>query len=156
MKSILACGTLCLLGCAAAHGDQSSATVRHREPSGHTVRVEYRTLEVDGIHIFYREAGPPHAPAVVLLHGFPSSSFVFRDLLPAMGALESFRTRRPPALIVWGRYDPFFTVDGARSYLRDLPDAELHFFDTGHFALETHGDAIAALAQDFLSRRLPH
>jgi pimeloyl-ACP methyl ester carboxylesterase len=67
---------------------------------------------------------------------------------------EFFRRHRPPTLIVWGRDDPFFTVEGAKAYLRDLPDAELHFFDTGHFALETHGEEIVALAQDFLSRRL--
>lgn len=65
-----------------------------------------------------------------------------------------FRDRRPPTLIVWGRRDPFFTVDGARAYLRDLPDAELHLLDAGHFALETHGDEIAALMRDFLGRHL--
>lgn len=46
------------------------------------------------------------------------------------------RTARPKTLIVWGANDAFFTVDGARAYLRDVPTAELHLFDTGHFALE--------------------
>jgi pimeloyl-ACP methyl ester carboxylesterase len=68
---------------------------------------------------------------------------------------EFLRTRRPPTLIVWGRHDPFFTEAGARAYLRDIPDAELHLLDTGHFALETHAAEIAALMGDFLGRRLP-
>jgi pimeloyl-ACP methyl ester carboxylesterase len=66
-----------------------------------------------------------------------------------------FRSRRPPALIVWGKHDVIFPADGAHAYLRDLPDAELHLLDTGHFALEDKGDDIAALMLDFLDRRLP-
>ncbi|MFI7413720.1 alpha/beta fold hydrolase [Streptomyces sp. NPDC049627] len=62
------------------------------------------------------------------------------------------RRHTPPALIVWGTGDPFFTESGARSYLRDLPDAELHLLDTGHFALETHLPRIAPLIADFLDR----
>jgi pimeloyl-ACP methyl ester carboxylesterase len=65
-----------------------------------------------------------------------------------------FRTRRPPTLIVWGRNDEIFPADGARPYLRDLPDAELHLLDTGHFALEDKGDEIAALIRGFLGRQL--
>jgi pimeloyl-ACP methyl ester carboxylesterase len=65
-----------------------------------------------------------------------------------------FRERRPPTLIVWGQRDPFFTLAGAQAYKRDLPDAELHLLDAGHFALETHGSEIASLIRDFLSRRL--
>jgi pimeloyl-ACP methyl ester carboxylesterase len=67
---------------------------------------------------------------------------------------EFLRQRRPPTLIVWGRHDPFFTEAGARAYLRDVPDAELHLLDAGHFALETRGGQIAALMRDFLRRRL--
>lgn len=62
------------------------------------------------------------------------------------------RTHTPPTLIVWGVGDPFFPEPGARAYLRDLPDAELHLFDTGHFALETHLGEIAPLIADFLDR----
>jgi pimeloyl-ACP methyl ester carboxylesterase len=68
---------------------------------------------------------------------------------------ELFRARRFPTLVAWGRYDPLFTVAGAEAYKRDLPDAELHLLETGHFALETHAEAIAALMRDFLGRRLP-
>jgi pimeloyl-ACP methyl ester carboxylesterase len=46
--------------------------------------VEHRTATVDGLSVFYREAGPRDAPAIVLLHGFPSSSFMYRDLLPQL------------------------------------------------------------------------
>lgn len=67
---------------------------------------------------------------------------------------EMFRTRKPPTLVAWGRHDPFFTVEGAQAYRRDLPDAEIHLLDTGHFALETHAGEIAALIRDFLGRRL--
>jgi pimeloyl-ACP methyl ester carboxylesterase len=62
------------------------------------------------------------------------------------------REHTPPTLITWGRHDPFFPEPGARAYLRDVPDAELHLFDTGHFALETHLPEIAPLIADFLDR----
>ncbi|GAA2269071.1 alpha/beta hydrolase [Kitasatospora cystarginea] len=65
------------------------------------------------------------------------------------------RTHTPPALILWGRNDPFFPEPGARAYLRDLPDAELHLFDTGHFALEENLPEIAPLIADFLDRLGP-
>jgi len=73
------------------------------------------------------------------------------DRYPAWHAY--FRKHQPPALIVWGKNDPFFTEAGAQAYLRDLPGAELHFFDTGHFALEEAGNEIAALILTFLARR---
>jgi pimeloyl-ACP methyl ester carboxylesterase len=65
-----------------------------------------------------------------------------------------FRERRPPTLIVWGKNDVIFPAEGAQPYLRDLPDAELHLLDTGHFALEDKGDEIARLMRDFFRRRL--
>ncbi|MGW4330259.1 alpha/beta fold hydrolase [Nocardia sp. NPDC004573] len=65
-----------------------------------------------------------------------------------------FAEHRPPVLITWGEHDEIFGADGARAYLRDLPDAELHLLNTGHFALETHGTEIAALISDFLTRTL--
>lgn len=56
---------------------------------------------------------------------------------------EFFRKYQPKMLIVWGKNDPFFTVEGAQAYLRDIPKAELHLLDTGHFALEDHAEFIA-------------
>jgi pimeloyl-ACP methyl ester carboxylesterase len=67
---------------------------------------------------------------------------------------EYFREHRPPLLAVWGKNDPFFLPPGAEAYKRDIPDAEVHFLDTGHFALETHYQEIAALMRDFLGRKL--
>jgi pimeloyl-ACP methyl ester carboxylesterase len=287
-----------------------------------TPTVLYRTVEVRGLKIFYREAGPPNAPVILLLHGFPSSSFMFRDLIPELAGeyhviapdypgfgqssfpdrktfdytfanltnvidgfltvlkidryalyiqdygsplglrlallhpervsalivqngnayeeglsaawdplrvfwqdptperreavrgwlnaagvryqylagtpatqqnafspdtwtldwallnrpgnidaqldlLYDYRTnvalypefqrflreRRPPILIVWGKFDPFFTVEGARAYQRDVPAAEVRFFDTGHFALETHAPEIGRLMREFLKKK---
>ncbi|BCK53500.1 alpha/beta fold hydrolase [Nocardia wallacei] len=62
------------------------------------------------------------------------------------------REHRPPTLITWGANDPFFPEPGAHAYLADVPGAELHVFDTGHFALETHAAEIAALTAGFLDR----
>lgn len=65
-----------------------------------------------------------------------------------------FREHRPPLLATWGRHDPAFIPPGAEAYKRDLPDAEVHLLDTGHFALETHAGEIAVLIRDFLGRVL--
>lgn len=61
-----------------------------------------------------------------------------------------FRAHRPPFLAVWGRNDPFFLPAGAEAFKRDMPDTIVRFFDTGHFALETHAAEIAAAICDFL------
>jgi pimeloyl-ACP methyl ester carboxylesterase len=62
------------------------------------------------------------------------------------------RQRKPPTLIVWGANDKIFPADGARAYLRDLPRAQLHLLDTGHFALEDKLDEMEPLIRDFLDR----
>lgn len=67
---------------------------------------------------------------------------------------QYFRTQRPPLLAVWGNSDPFFLPPGAEAFKRDIPSAEVRFFDTGHFALETHAQEIAAAIRDFLRRKL--
>jgi pimeloyl-ACP methyl ester carboxylesterase len=289
------------------------------QPSLAAATVHYRTISIDGVNVFYREAGPADAPTVVLLHGFPSSSNMFRNLIPALAdryrviapdypgfghsempdranfrysfahfaditdtlltrlgadryalyvmdygapvgyrvalkhpervtalviqngnayeeGLKEFwkpikaywasgqpaqrevlregttlaatrsqylggvadqsrvdpsawlhdqalldrpgnveiqldlfydyrtnlelypqfqkflRERQPPTLIVWGKNDVIFPAEGARAYLKDLPRAELHLLDTGHFALEDRGEEIARLMRDFLGR----
>jgi pimeloyl-ACP methyl ester carboxylesterase len=63
-----------------------------------------------------------------------------------------FRNRQPPLLAVWGRNDPFFLPAGAEAYKRDIPSADVRFFDTGHFALETHCAEIATAIRDFVGR----
>ncbi len=65
-----------------------------------------------------------------------------------------FRERKPPTLVVWGKNDEIFVAAGAAPYRRDIPDAEVHLLDTGHFALETHCAEIAERIRDFLSRNL--
>jgi pimeloyl-ACP methyl ester carboxylesterase len=253
--------------------------------------ITYRHADVDGFKVFYREAGRPGAPKLLLLHGFPSSSHMFRDLIPKLadrfhivapdlpgfgqsdmpsrdsftytfdnianvierftevvgfdrfavyvfdygaptgfrlavrhperitaiisqngnayeeglsdgwnpiraywqpdtasvapdgyslddfylsrpGADEVqldlfrdyrsnvalypafqqyFRTHQPPLLAVWGKNDPFFLPPGAEAFKRDIAGAEVRFFDTGHFALETHATEIAAAIAEFLA-----
>ncbi|WNG17684.1 alpha/beta fold hydrolase [Cystobacter fuscus] len=68
---------------------------------------------------------------------------------------EFFRTYQPPTLIVWGANDNIFPAEGAKAFLRDLPNAELHLLDSGHFALEDKADEIVPLMRDFLARHLP-
>lgn len=75
------------------------------------------------------------------------------DLYPEWHAY--FRRHQPPTLVLWGKNDEIFVVDGAASYRRDLKDAELHIFDAGHFALETNGPELAALIRSFLDRKVP-
>jgi len=282
----------------------------------HDTSTQYRTIDVDGLNIFYREAGDAAAPAMLLLHGFPTSSHMFRDLIPLLAphvrvvapdlpgfgfsdapspsrfpytferladvierfterlgltryaiyifdygapvglrlalrhperitaivsqngnayeeglsegwnpiqtywaepspehraalkaflnpestkwqythgtdeskvapesyALDSallqrpgnedlqldlfldyasnvvlypkfqqyFRTHRPPTLAVWGKNDPFFLPAGAKAFTRDNPAADVRFFDTGHFALETHSAEIGSAVIRFL------
>ncbi len=66
-----------------------------------------------------------------------------------------FRTHRPPTLIAWGANDPIFPAEGARAFLRDLPEAELHLLDSGHFALEDRFEEILNLMRAFLVRIYP-
>jgi len=65
-----------------------------------------------------------------------------------------FRQYQPPLLAVWGKNDPFFMPAGAEAWKRDLPDAEIRFYDTGHFALETHAKEIGTAVRDFLDRHV--
>ncbi len=67
---------------------------------------------------------------------------------------DYFRVFQPPALILWGVNDPIFLPEGAQAFLRDLPHAELHHLDTGHFALEDKVDDMVPLIRQFLGRHL--
>ena len=67
---------------------------------------------------------------------------------------EYFRTKQPPLLAVWGKNDPFFVPPGAEAFKKDIPAAEMHFLETGHFALETHHKEIAQAIREFLGRKL--
>lgn len=213
-----------------------------------TTAISHRFVTVEGLQIFYREAGDPTRPTL-LLHCFPTSSVMFRDLMPRLaerfhvvasdlpgfgfsdmpdrhafsytfdnltrvvsaftervgltcfvmyvfdygapvgfrlapetytldhlllsrpGAHDIqldlildyrsnvalypsfqayFRAHQPPILATWGRNDPFFTPAGAVAFQRDVPGTRLRLFDTGHFALETHGAEIALEIDRFM------
>lgn len=214
----------------------------------------FNTKEINGLDIFYREAGDRKNPTILLLHGFPTSSHMYRNLIPQLaenyhviapdypgfghsampsrddfdytfdnfadlvdGLLtelsidkfaiyvfdygapvgfrlfhknperitaiisqngnayvegiegfwdpikaywetgaeterEAFREYQPPFLAVWGKNDEIFTAPGATAFSRDFPDADIHLLDTGHFALETHGEEIGDLIKTFLAK----
>ena len=79
----------------------------------------------------------------------------YRKNLPLYpGWHEYLQTKRPPVLLVWGKNDQIFIEPGARAFLRDQPDAELHLLDTGHFALEEDAETIGRLMLDFLGRKV--
>jgi pimeloyl-ACP methyl ester carboxylesterase len=104
------------------HGVADPAAV---SPDGYTLDVHY--------------LGRPGADEVQLdLFGDYKSNVA---LYPAFQ--DYFRTHKPRVLAVWGRNDPFFLPPGAEAFKRDLPDAQVRFLDTGHFALETHAAEIA-------------
>jgi len=80
-----------------------------------------------------------------LLHNYQSN-------LPHYDEWQKFfRSKQPKTLIVWGKNDPFFTVQGAQAYLRDIPKAELHLLDTGHFALEESHEFIGQQITKFFA-----
>ena len=71
------------------------------------------------------------------------------------GDIQAYlRDRRPPVLAIWGKNDPFFIPPGAEAFRRDVPDAEVRFVDSGHFALETHAREIGAAMRDFLAKHM--
>jgi len=86
---------------------------------------------------FFLDRPGNHAIQLNLLHNYQSNLALYD------GWHEFFRNKQPKTLIVWGKNDPFFKVQGAQAYLRDIPKAELHLLDTGHFALEDSSEFIA-------------
>jgi pimeloyl-ACP methyl ester carboxylesterase len=112
--------------------------------------TELSRLSPDGYMLDIQYMGRPGADEVQLDLILDYRSNVAR--YPEFQAY--FRDRQPPLLAVWGRHDPFFIPPGAEAYKRDLPDAEVHFLDTGHFALETHANEIAGYIREFLGRKL--
>jgi len=67
---------------------------------------------------------------------------------------DYLRQHRPPLLVVWGKYDPSFALPEAAAYKRDVPTAEIHILDAGHFALDEAVDEVAALMRPFLAKTL--
>ncbi|WP_083469108.1 alpha/beta fold hydrolase [Methylobacterium variabile] len=79
----------------------------------------------------------------------------YRTNVPLYPQFQAFfRERKPPTLIAWGKNDKIFPEEGAHPYLRDLPNADLHILDTGHFALEDKLDEMAPLIRNFLDKKV--
>ena len=97
---------------------------------------------------YYLERPGAHEVQLDLLLDYASNVALYPDFH------AYFRSHKPPFLAVWGKNDPFFLPAGAEAFKRDIPGAEVRFFDTGHFALETHCAEIAAVIRDFLDRML--
>jgi len=77
----------------------------------------------------------------------------YRNNLPLYPQVQAwFREKQPPTLIIWGKNDFIFPEPGAHPYKRDLQNLEFHLLDTGHFALETHGEEIASRIETFLAK----
>ena len=84
ITALMLCALLLLTAHCAPASDATPPTASAPDSAGHGERVWYRTVEIDGLDIFYREAGSKDAPAILLLHGFPTSSHMFRNLMPAL------------------------------------------------------------------------
>ena len=79
----------------------------------------------------------------------------YKSNVALYGDIQAYlRDRRPPLLAIWGRNDPFFIPSGAEAFRRDVPDADIRFVDSGHFALETHAGEIGAAVREFLAKHL--
>lgn len=80
----------------------------------------------------------------------------YRTNVAAYPAWQAWlREHKPPTLVVWGKNDPSFVTAGAKAYTRDLPDAEIHLLDAGHFPLDESVDETAALILNFLAKQKP-
>jgi pimeloyl-ACP methyl ester carboxylesterase len=137
-----------------------------REPSAANREAVRRELSPEGLRSQYTY-GVPHpetiAPETYTLDAAmiarPGNMDIQLDLFldyannvklyPAFQ--KYFRESKPALLAIWGRHDPFFIPPGAEAYRRDNPNAMVQFLDTGHFALETHVEEVAAAMRDFLA-----
>lgn len=139
-----------------------------REPSSQNREAVRQALNPAGLRSQYTE-GVPH-PEMIAPEGYtldaamiarPGNMEIQLDLFldyannvkmyPAFQ--EYFRKSKPPLFAIWGKYDPFFIPPGAEAFKRDNPNATVQFLDTGHFALETHVEEIAAAMRKFLAKQ---
>jgi pimeloyl-ACP methyl ester carboxylesterase len=138
-----------------------------REPTAENRETLRKALGPDGLRSQYTD-GVPH-PETIAPDGYtldaamierPGNMEIQLDLFldyannvklyPAFH--EYFRKSKPPLLAIWGKYDPFFIPPGAEAFRRDNPNATVQFLETGHFALETHVEEVAAAMRKFLAR----
>jgi pimeloyl-ACP methyl ester carboxylesterase len=139
-----------------------------REPSAGNRETLRHALDPAGLRSQYTD-GVPH-PEMIAPEGYtldaamiarPGNMDIQLDLFldyannvklyPAFH--EYFRKSKPPLLAIWGKFDPFFIPAGAESFRKDNPNATVQFLDTGHFALETHVEEIAAAMRTFLASK---
>ena len=83
-----------------------------------------------------------------LLKDYKSNVAIYGDIQAYL------RKQRPPLLAIWGKNDPFFVPPGAEAFKRDVPEADVRFVDSGHFALETHAREIGAVMREFLGKHV--
>lgn len=123
-------------------------------------------MTLDGVKMFYLTGAedpslinPDHYSLDALFLSQPGRTAAHLDLLQnytsnlgAFGTWQAyFRDHQPKTLLVWGKNDPFFPETAARAFLTDLPNADLHLYNAGHFALEEHHAAIAGRIRSFLA-----
>jgi pimeloyl-ACP methyl ester carboxylesterase len=122
-----------------------AARIRHQGGSPHPERYNPALWEDE--YAFLSRPGQQAIQEALL--------YDYRTNVAAYPAWQAWlREHKPPTLVVWGGYDSSFIAAGGEAYRRDLPDAEVHILEAGHFALDEKVDEIAALTLDFLSRRL--
>ena len=149
-------------------GDAWAPIRRYWEnPSAENRETVHQALNPEGLHWQYVVGAPD--PDAIAPEGYtldnamiarPGNMDIQLDLFldyvnnvklyPAFQ--EYFRKRKPPLLAIWGKNDPFFIPAGAQAYLRDNPNATVRLLDTGHFALETHVEEIAAAMRQLLEK----
>ncbi len=111
--------------------------------------IDVSKISPDNWHLDLSHLGRPENGEIQL-----AMFYDYRTNVPLYPAWQKyFRDHQPPTLIVWGKNDIIFPAEGAHPYLRDLPKAELHLLDTGHFALEEEGVAIAGYIRAFLAKQ---
>jgi pimeloyl-ACP methyl ester carboxylesterase len=117
----------------------------HGVPGGHRERLSPDTWTLDQVSL---DRPGNREVQLALFRDYPRN-------IDEYGKFQAyFREHQPPMLAVWGEHDDIFGPDGARAFRRDLPEAEIHLLDAGHYALETSGEEIAELVRAFLGRVL--
>ena len=120
------------------------AKARHVGSSPHPDRYDPETWQWEGAHL----AQPGQRQI---------QSDLFYDYQTNVASYPSWqdwlKRHHPPLLVLWGKYDPSFALPGAQAYKRDVPDAEVHILDAGHFALDEKVDEAATLISRFLAKQ---
>src|ERR687891_712092 len=124
---------------------RSAGAKRAEDDRKETSMVTHRTAHVD---VSFLERPGAREVQLDLLNDYRTNV----DLYPQWQTF--LRERQPKTLILWGENDIFFTPEGATAYLRDLPEAELHMLDSGHFAVEDLLEEIAAHIKRFYDERV--